>query len=173
MQQKRPQVYHLQNVTIHKAMAELVARGVLEARSSLDAVRDLAAKINLGIASISRLSLKQREVLINQLRGLGATVRNPHIYASDLAAEHVLSGKKVRKIVLFSEPKEDQLRMLDALAAKIQWKEQDGYLRFCHKLSRAPRPRSSKEVTKLRLALESILKQQGNGDGADERADVV
>jgi hypothetical protein len=50
--------------------------------------------------------------------------------------------------------------MLDALAAKVHWRERDGYLRFCYKLFRAPRPRISKEVTRLRLALESLLAQQ-------------
>lgn len=159
--QKRPELYYLQNVCIHKAIADLVSRGVFEAEGSLDRVREMAGKINLGILSISRLSLKQRELLIEELRELGATVRNPHLYESDLAAEHALSGKKVRKIVLFSEPKENKLRMLDALAGQIRWNEADGYLRFCNKMLKSPRPRNSKEVTKLRLALESILKQQG------------
>ncbi len=136
-------------------------------------MRELAGvKINLGILSISRLSLKQRELLIERLRQMGATVRNPQIYASDLRAEPALSGKKLGKIVLFSEPKEHQLRMLDTLAAKIRWKEQDGYLRFCQKMVKSPRPRNSKEVTKLRLAMESIIDQQkgvtwdGRSDGA-------
>ncbi len=172
-QQKKPEVYYLQNVVIHSAIADLVSRGVFGSDGALNRVRELAGKINLGILSISRLSLKQRELLINNLREMGATIRNPHIYQSDLAAEHTLSGKKVQKIVLFSEPKEHQLRMLDALAARIRWKEADGYLRFCHKMLKSPRPRNSKEVTKLRLALESILKQQEKGDKADERADVV
>jgi hypothetical protein len=164
IKQKKPEVYYLQNVTIHKAIGELVARGVFEAAGSLDRVREMAGVINRAILSISQLSLKQREVLINQLRELGATVRNPHLYASDVRAE---SGKKERKIVVFSEPKEEQLRMLDALAGRICWAEPDGYLRFCHKMLQAPRPRNSKEVTKLRLAMESIVRQQeGSKTGA-------
>jgi hypothetical protein len=39
-------------------------------------------------------------------------------------------------------------------------KEKDGFLRFCHKIIKASRPRNSREVTTLRLALESILDQQ-------------
>ena len=50
--------------------------------------------------------------------------------------------------------------MLDTLASQVDWREQDCYLRFCHKILRAPRPRNSREITKLRLALESLLIQQ-------------
>jgi hypothetical protein len=158
---KKPQVYYLQNQAIHHARVELEAMAIFESGRSLEAVRVFAGRINLGIESISRLSLKQREILIDKLRELGATVRNPHIYESDLTAEHAASGAKGgRKIVLFSEPKEEQLRMLDVLASGIRWNTLDGYLRFCYKLLKCPRPRNSKEVTKLRLALQSILDQQ-------------
>jgi hypothetical protein len=164
---KRAKVYDLQNRAIHEARAELERKAILEAGRSLDVIRELAGKINLGINSISRLSLKQREILIEQLKEMGATVRNPHIYDSDLTKEWTLSGKKERrKIVLFSEPKEDQLRMVDAIAAQISWHEQDGYTHFCRKFLKSPRPRNSREVTKLRLALESILEQQRKKTGS-------
>jgi hypothetical protein len=52
--------------------------------------------------------------------------------------------------------------MVDSLAAQIRWHETDGYLRFCHKIIKAPRPRNSREVTTLRLALESLMSQQAN-----------
>jgi hypothetical protein len=157
----RPRVYYLQNTAIHEARAELEARSVFIVGSSLDTVRSLAGEINSGVESISRLSLKQRGILIEKLKKLGATVRNPHVYDSDLAAEWASQKKKVpRKIVVFSEPKEEQLRMLDSLAIQIRWNETDGYRRLCCKLLKCPRPRNSKEVTKLRLVLESIIEQQ-------------
>lgn len=87
---------------------------------------------------------------------MGATVRNPHVYESYLKAE---SGRR-GKVVGFPTPKEHQLRMVDALAAQIRWRETDGYLRFCHKIIKAPRPRNSKEITTLRLALQSMIDQQ-------------
>ena len=120
----------------------------------------MAAELNLGIASISRLSLDQRRTLIDKLNEMGAQVKNPFIYDSDRNAERAVSGEKTRKVLPFRGPKEGQLRMLDALAARIQWRERDGYLRFCHKLIKSPRPRNSKEVTTLRLAMESIIRQQ-------------
>ena len=43
--------------------------------------------------------------------------------------------------------------------ARISWREKDGYQRFCHKVIKAPRPRNSREVTTLRLALESLTEQ--------------
>lgn len=153
----KSKVYDIQNKAIHTARAELEKKGVLDKGKSLEACRYLAGKINLGIESLSRLSLKQREALINMLIEMGATVRNPHVYESDLKAEAVRGGSKV---VGFSAPKEDQLRMIDSLAAQIRWRETDGYLRFCHKIIKAPRPRNSKEITTLRLALLSIIDQQ-------------
>jgi len=92
---------------------------------------------------------------------MGADVKNPVIYDSDLKAEAAASGsKEPRKIIVYSRVTEDQLRMLDALANQIRWRERDGYLRFCYKLFRAPRPRNSREVTRLRIALESMIQQQ-------------
>ena len=155
----KPKVYYLQNQAIHKARLQLEEKGVLDPWGGLDQVRELAGMINLNIQSISRLSLKQREILIDKLKDMGSSVRNPHIYESDLIQERSLSGSKSpRKIIIFSEPKESQLRMLDILASQIHWREQDGYLRFCHKILRAPR--NSREVTKLRLALQSMISQQ-------------
>ncbi len=93
--------------------------------------------------------------------GKGAQVKNPHIYQSDLEEERKLSdSKNPRKIILFSEPKEDQFRMIDTLANRVLWRSPDGYLRLCHKLFRAPRPRNSNEVTRLRLTLLSLISQQ-------------
>ena len=135
---KPPKVYFLQNRAIHAARAELEAKAIMEKGRSLEMCRYLAGQLNLGIESVSKLSLTQRETLINQLIEIGATVKNPILYASDRGSE---------KIAPFTRVSEEQLRMVDALAARVQWKEIDGYLRFCHKLLKAPRPRNSKEVT--------------------------
>ena len=71
-----------------------------------------------------------------------------------------------------SEPKEHQLRMFDTLVSQVHWREQNGYLRFCHKILRAPRPRNSREVTKLPLALQSIIQQQiDRAEGKDRDLD--
>lgn len=150
----RPKVYDLQNKVIHAARYDLERKGIIEEGKSLDMCRHLAGKINLGIESISRLSITQRSKLIDLLIEMGAAVRNPKIYAADLAAE---SGGKVAGYRLV---RESQLRMLDALAAQVGWREPDGYARLAYKVIKAPRPRNSKEVTTLRLALQSILDQQ-------------
>jgi len=50
--------------------------------------------------------------------------------------------------------------MLDSLANQVNWREPDGYLRLCWKLVKAPHPGNSEEVTKLRLALSSLVSQQ-------------
>lgn len=157
----KPKVYDLQNKAIHTARAELEAKGVLAAGEGLQACRFLAGRINLGIESISRLDLKQREKLIEMLKEMGATVRNPHVYTSDLSYD---SAARSGRVVGFSAPKENQLRMVDALAAKIKWRESDGYLRFCHKILKSPRPRNSREVTTLKAALQSIIDQQAPAD---------
>jgi hypothetical protein len=73
------------------------------------------------------------------------------IYDSDRGAGNVAP---------FTRISEEQLRMLDALAVRISWREKDGYLRFCHKVIKAPRPRNSREVTTLRLALESMVSRE-------------
>lgn len=158
---RKPQVYYLQNNAIQKAREQLEYSGVLDPWSGLDQIREIAAELNAGNASISSLSLTQREVLIDRLIAIGAQVRNPHIYDSDLKAEagDAPVKKEPRKVLVFSRVREDQLRMLDAEAAKVRWHTPDGYKRFCWKLLKSPRPRNSREVTKLRLALESMALQ--------------
>lgn len=168
---KRPQVYYLQNHAIHKARAQLEAQGVIDPWAGLDQIRQMAAELNLGIASISKLSLDQRRALIDRLIGMGAQVKNPFIYASDTKAE---TGGP-RKVLICSRVSEKQLRMLDRFAAQIQWREL-GYLRFCHRVIKCPRPHNSRQVTTLRVALESLLAQQhaatfrSVGIGATEEA---
>ncbi len=158
---KKPSVYYLQNRAIHKAREHLESAGIVQRGKSLEMARFLAGKLNLGIQSISRLSLSQRTVLIEKLIDMGARVKNPVIYESDFEAERQISGsREPRKITVLKFVTEDQLRMLDALAGQIVWRTPDGYLRFCLKLIKNKRPRNSKEVTKLRLALTSLLEQQ-------------
>lgn len=158
---KKPKVYYLQNQAIHRARAQLEENGALDPWSGLDQVRTMAAELNLGLASISKLSLKQRETLIDKLKSMGAQVKNPHIYPGDLDEEHKLSGSKSpRKVILFNNVGEGAQRMLDTLAAKIVWRAPDGYKALCLKLIRSPLPRNAHEVTKLRLTLLSIIKQQ-------------
>ena len=82
---------------------------------------------------------------------MAAQVKNPVIYDSDRPAGNVAP---------FTKTSEEQLRMLDTLAGQVRWREKDGYLRFCYKVIKAPRPRNSREVTTLRLALESLRSQQ-------------
>lgn len=141
----KPSLYIIQNKAIHKAGAQL---GL-----SLEDLRDKAGEINGGVRSLSKLSLSQRQELLQHLIGLGARVRNPHVYASDIKGE----GKKV---VAFPQPTEKQLRTCDTIAAQIHWREADGYRLFCFKLLKSARPRNHREVTKLKLALLSLRKQQ-------------
>jgi len=163
---KKPQVYYLQNVAIHTARVQLEETGVIAPNKSLEMARWIAGQLNGGKESISSLSLTQRSGLIEKLIEMGARVRNPHIYESDLAAERgsAPAKKEPRKVLVFSLVKEDQIRMLDTLAAKVRWHTPDGYKRFCWKLLRAPRPRNSTEVTKLRLALESMAARSEPSD---------
>jgi hypothetical protein len=155
---KKTAVYSLQNVAIHAARGQLEKMGILDPRTGLDQIRDMAAEINGGIQSVSRLSLKQREVLIQRLIEKGARVRNPHIYASDLASEAALGGS--RKILSFSRVTERQLRMLDTLATQIFWQGPDAYERLCVKLFNASVPRNNKEATQLATILRSMIQQQ-------------
>ena len=160
MKDGRTQVYYLQNNAIHTARTQLEEKGTIAPGKSLEMARWIAGEINRGVRSISSLSLTQRVELIDRLIEMGAKVRNPHIYGSDLAAERGACGtKEPRKVVVFSRVSEAQFRMLDAEAAKVCWHTPDGYKRFCWKLLKSPRPRNSKEVTKLRLALESLISQ--------------
>ena len=120
----------------------------------------MAAKLNLGLLSISKLSLQQRATLIEKLKMMGARVKNPHIYPSDLEEERRLScSKEPRKIIIFNNVGEAAQRMLDTLAGKIHWRAPDGYKALCLKLIGSERPRNAREVTKLRLTLLSILRQ--------------
>ena len=160
-------VYKIQNVAIHKARAQLEGQGVLNPWSGLDQVRAIAAEINLGIASISKLSLDQRHQLIDRLIAMGAQVKNPVIYDSDRNAEAGWS-KKGQKVARFRRISEPQLRMLDALAGQVNWREQDGYLRFCHKIVNGPRPLNQRQVTTLRAALQSLIAQQRQTDDAEQ-----
>ena len=138
-------------MAIHTARAQLEMQGILDPWSGLDRIREMAAELNLGIRSISRLNIEQRRVLIDRLIEMGAQVENPVIYDSDRPAGNVAP---------FIKTSEEQLRMLDTLAGQVRWREKDGYLRFCYKVIKAPRPRNSREVTTLRLALESLRSQQ-------------
>ena len=54
--------------------------------SGLDQIREMAAEINLGIRSISRLNIEQRRALIDRLIKMGAQVKNRVIYDSDRPA---------------------------------------------------------------------------------------
>ena len=88
---------------------------------------------------------------LDRIREMAAQVKNPVMYDSDRPAGNVAP---------FTKTSEEQLRMLDTLAGQVRWREKDGYLRFCYKVIKAPRPRNSREVTTLRLALESLRSQQ-------------
>jgi len=157
----RSQAYKVQNSAIHTARAQLERMGLLDPWNGLEQIRDMAGELNLGIRSISRLSLDQRRALIDKLNEMGAQVKNPFIYDSDRKADGARSGKKQSgKIILYSRVTEDQLRMLDILASRIQWHTPDGYLRFCYKLIKCARPLNSRQVTTVRLALASLVDQQ-------------
>jgi hypothetical protein len=165
MKPSRTQVYYLQNNAIHTARAQLEDAGMIAQGKSLEMARWIAGEINGGKRSISSLSLTQRESLIDTLIEMGAQVRNPHIYGSDLAAERSARGaKEPRKVMVLSRVHENQFRMLDTLAAQVIWHTMNGYKWFCWKLLKSPRPRNSREVTKLRLALESLIRQTPSPD---------
>jgi hypothetical protein len=147
-EKRKTGMYYAQNQALHKARAQL--------GWSLDELRAKAAELNLGIASLSKLSLTQRHALLVELLRCGATVRNPTITRYDLEEEQRASGKLTR----FPYVTDAQLQMLAALAGQVQWREQDGYLRFCLATIKAPAPRNGREVTTIRLALESLIRQQ-------------
>ena len=119
----------------------------------------MAGEINDGVESISKLSLEQRRELIGRLIDLGARVKNPQVYESDLRAEAVRAGVK-RKVLNFSAVSEKQLRMMDALAGQVNWRSTDGFERVCNKVIKAPRPKNGKEFTAVVAALRSIVKKQ-------------
>jgi hypothetical protein len=155
---RRPKVYYLQNVAIHEARRQLEGINAINSSAGLDAIRELSGEINGGLRSISKLSLQQRRFLIERLIEKGARVRNPHIYASDLASEAALGGS--RKILSFSRVTERQLRMLDTLATRIIWQRPDSYEHLCVKLFNATVPRNNKEATQLAAILRSMIEQQ-------------
>ena len=144
----KPVLYYIQQKAIFRAAKE-VGLGI-------DDLRSMAGSLNLGIASLSRLSLDQRQALIERLRSLGATARNPTITRYDYEEEARANGKLKR----FPAITDKQLKMLAALAEQVQWREPDGYLRFCYMTLKAPAARNAREVTTLRLALQSLIKQQ-------------
>jgi len=143
---------------IHKARAQLEAKGVFNTWSGLDDLRELADRINNGIASVSALSLDQRADLIERLIGLGAEVKNPTIFTSDRKSNQ--NQTRPGKVVLYNQATDEQIEMLDALAARIKWSAQDGYLLFKRKLIKCDAPLNNRQVTKLRLALTSMISQQ-------------
>ena len=144
----KPALYYVQQKAIFRAAKEV---GL-----SIDDLRVMAGSINLGIASLSRLSLDQRHALIERLRSLGATAKNPEITRYDYEEEARAQGKLTR----FPAISDKQLKMLTLLADQVQWREPDGYLRFCHTTIKAPAARNAREVTTLRLALQSLITQQ-------------
>jgi hypothetical protein len=109
----------------------------------------MAAELNLGIRSISRLNIEQRRALIDRLIEMGAQVKNPVIYDSDRPAGNVAP---------FTKTSEEQLRMLDTLASQVRWREKDGYLRFCYKghQSAAPEKFSGSNNVPTRLRISSL-----------------
>ena len=158
----KSQAYKLQNNAIHEARAQLEKLGVMVPGDSLNAVRAIAGQLNLGVQSISSLTLDQRAALIDRLNGMGARVRNPSIYVTDYAAENAARGtrKEPKKVTVYSEASELQLKMLDTMASRVRWNEPDGYLRFCVKQIKCTRPMNNRQVTKLRCALQSLINQQ-------------
>ena len=109
----------------------------------------------LGRPNQSRYSVRLATVVVSareadrDAQRHGRPGPKPDIYLTDLNID-AAAGKG--NVVGLSAPKEHQVRMVDTLAAQIRWRETDGYLRFCHKIIKAPRPRNSREVTTLRLA---------------------
>ena len=49
-----------------------------------------------------------------------------------------------------------EIAALHKLGSRVHWRTPDSYLRLCHKLFKSPRPRNNREVTRLRLTLESL-----------------
>lgn len=160
---KNPSVYNLQNAAIHEARRQLEDAGLFNPGSSLEAVRAIAAEIGGGVASISKLLIEQRRALIERLIEMGARVKNPTFYDSDLKAEAARSGRK-KKVLKLPTISENQRRLVDTLAARISWSYPDGLNRLCRKLFDASEPRNNREITHLRAVLESMIEQQKAGD---------
>ena len=79
MQIEISRLHQLQNKAIRAARLELEKLGVMEPGKSLELCQCLAGRINQGNKSISALSLKQREALIDLLNQQGALVDNPRV----------------------------------------------------------------------------------------------
>lgn len=153
------EVYKFQNSAIHEARSQLEEKGILDPWASLDQLREMAAEINGGIRSVSRLSLEERRELIDQLIELGANVRNPGIYDSDLKTEAAARGVK-RKVLNFTQVTEKQLRWVDGLAARVQWSNPNAYTCLQERLLGVPRPRTKKQLQRLAYVIRGILNKQ-------------
>jgi len=152
---KRSVAYLAQNKALFKAAGQL---GL-----SLDELRDLAAEIDpLHRRSLSLLPLTQRNDLLVDLKKKGADIRIPTLTAYDLVEEVGSARRADRggKLIRFPSVSAKEEQMLRTLAARVTWREADGFPRLCYKLIRAPFPRNHREVTTMRLALQSLLQQQ-------------
>lgn len=162
-------VYKLQNSAIHEARRQLESSGALDPWQSLEQIRGMAAEINQGVASISKLSLEQRRDLIDQLIEKGARVKNPSFYESDLKAESARSGRK-RKVLKLTRVNERQRRLIDTLAAQIVWPHSDSLQSLCLKLFNASEPRNSKEVKHVVAVLNEIIERDKKRAAADNES---
>lgn len=158
-------VYKLQNRAIHEARRQLERKGIISPWASLDQIREMAAELNHGILSISKLSLDQRRSLIEKLIEMGANVKNPILYDSDLRAETAGRGVK-RKVLEFTQLTEKQLRWVDGLAAQVQWSHANDYARLQNKLF-GGQPKTSKQLQRLAHVVRGILNKQGQGKSQD------
>ena len=158
---QKPILYLAQNRQIHKAAQQL---GL-----GLEELRDMAGALNLGIRSLSTLSLDQRQELIERLASLGGQIRNPAV--TDYDRQQATGNGQRGKVVRFPSLSDKQRKLIDDLASKVQWREDDGFARLCHKQIKAAYPRNNREVTKIRLALQSLIRQQEDKKdvGADPR----
>ncbi|MGE0680006.1 MAG: hypothetical protein AB7P69_03710 [Candidatus Binatia bacterium] len=146
--------YLAQNRALFKAAAQLGLR--------LDDLREMAAAIDpLHRRSLSLLSLTQRRELLDDLITKGADVRNPQLTEQEVGeARRADRGGKLIRFPAISSAEEE---MIKKMAAHIHWREPDGFLRLCHKLIKSSFPRNHREVTTMRLALQSLLQQQSVG----------
>ena len=111
MQIEISRLHQLQNKAIRMARLKLEKLGVMEPGKSLEGCRLLAGRINLGNRSISALSLKQRQALIDLLNKKGAKVDNPRMHFFDIKAES--ARRRAAKIVGFFAAKDHRLRLID------------------------------------------------------------
>jgi hypothetical protein len=83
-----------------------------------------------------------------------------------LRAEAVRSGRR-RAVLKLQTISEDQQRLIDTLAAQIDWPRRDSLKRLCLRLFDATEPRNHHEITHLRAVLESMI-QRGKMRAAGE-----